>query len=122
MVTITSGLVSAVVIFGLVMGVLALQEPLQGNNDDVPLMLYTAPELQQSAFGTTLNSINADSLVIEETVDASGRIQKYRIISDPKDSQDVMPQLKNMLIFTTFHPATATVRPTPGRGVSPISK
>jgi len=122
MVPVTAGLVSAVVIFGIVMGVFALPEPLQGNNDDVPLMLYTAPELQQSAFGTTLNSINADSLVIEATVDASGRIQDYRIISDPKDSQDLVPQVKNMLIFTTFRPATAMGRPTPGRAVLSFSK
>ncbi|HMC30496.1 MAG: anti-sigma factor [Acidobacteria bacterium] len=122
MVPVTAGLVSAVVIFGILMGFFALPETLQGNNDDVPLMLYTAPELQQSAFGTTLNSINADSLLIEASVDANGRIEDYRIISDPNDSKDLLPQVKNMLIFTTFRPATTMGRPTSGRAVLSFSK
>jgi len=122
MVPVTAGLVSAVVIFGILMGFFALPETLQGNNDDVPLMLYTAPELQQSAFGTTLNSINAESLLIEASVDANGRIEDYRIISNPNDSKDLLPQVKNMLIFTTFRPATTMGRPTSGRAVLSFSK
>ncbi len=85
-------------------------------------MLYTAPELQQSAFGTTLNSISADSLLIEASVDANGRIEDYRIISDPNDAKDLLPQVKNMLIFTTFRPATTMGRPTSGRAVLSFSK
>ena len=50
MVPATAGLVTAVVIFGFLMGFLAL--PLQADNSDVPMMLNTAPQLQQSAFGT----------------------------------------------------------------------
>jgi len=33
-----------------------------------------------------------------------------------------VPQVKNMLIFTTFRPATAMGRPTPGRAVLSFSK
>src|SRR5215470_19626845 len=81
MVPATAGLMTAVVIFVLLMGFLA---PLQADNADVPLMLYTAPQLQQSAFGTALDSINEDSLVIEAYVDSNGRVQDYRILSDSK--------------------------------------
>src|ERR1700687_2563314 len=74
MVPVTAGLVTAIVIFGLLMGFLALPGQLQANNDDVPLMLYTAPQLQQSGFGTPVESISDDSLVIEAYVDSNGRV------------------------------------------------
>ena len=119
MVPATAGLSTAVVIFVLLMGFLA---PLQADNPDVPLMLYTAPQLQQSAFRTALDSINDDSLVIEAYVDSNGRVQDYRILSNPKESMDLLPQVKNMLIFTTFRPATSMGRPTAGRAVLSFSK
>jgi len=92
-------------------------------DNDVPLvMVNTAPELQQSVFGMTLDTIDADSLVIEAYVDANGRVQDYRILSDPNDSKDVLPQVKRMLIFTTFRPALSMGRPTASRAVLSFSK
>jgi hypothetical protein len=120
MVPATAGLVTAVVIFGFLMGFLAL--PLQADNADVPLMLNTAPQLQQSAFGTALDSIKDDSLVIEAIVDSNGRVQDYRVLSNPQDKSDLPPQVKNMLIFTTFRPATSMGQPTSGRAVLSFSK
>lgn len=121
MVPVTAGLVTAIVIFGLLMGFLALPGQLQANYDDVPLMIYTAPQLQQSAF-TTLDSISDDSLVIEADVDSRGRVQDYRILSNPRETQDLLPQVKNMLIFTTFRPATSMGHPTTGKAVLSFSK
>jgi hypothetical protein len=120
MVPATAGLVTAVVIFGFLMGFLAL--PLQADNPDVPLMLNTAPQLQQSAFGTALESIKDDSLVIEAYVDSNGRVQDYRVLSNPQDTKDLPSQVKNMLIFTTFRPATSMGQPTSGRAVLSFSK
>jgi Putative zinc-finger len=124
MVPATAGLVTAVVIFGFLMGFLAL--PLQADNPDVPLMLNTAPQLQQSAFGTALESIKDDSLVIEAYVDSNGRVQDYRVLSNPQDQdqdkKDLPSQVKNMLIFTTFRPATSMGQPTSGRAVLSFSK
>ena len=119
MVPATAGLMTAVVIFILLMGFLA---PLQADNADVPLMLYTAPQLQQSAFGTALESIKDDSLVIEAYVDSNGRVQDYRILSNPEETKSLLPQVKNMLIFTTFRPATSMGRPTSGKAVLSFSK
>src|SRR5207245_10472361 len=51
MVPVTAGLVSAVVIFGIVIGVFALPEPSQRNTDDVPWMLHTAPHVRHRSFG-----------------------------------------------------------------------
>jgi Putative zinc-finger len=120
MVPATAGLATAVVIFGFLMGFLAL--PLQANNSDVPLMLNTAPQLQQSAFGTAADSIADDSLVIEAYVDANGRVQDYRVLSNSQDAKGLPPQVKNMLIFTTFRPATSMGQPTSGRAVLTFSK
>jgi hypothetical protein len=120
MVPATAGLLAAVVIFGFLMGFLAL--PLQADNSDVPTMLNTAPQLQQSAFGTALDSIADDSLVIEAYVDSNGRVQDYRILSSPDDAKDLSPQVKIMLTeFTTFRPATSMGRPTVGRAVLSFS-
>ena len=122
-VPVAAGMVSALLIFGVLMGFFALPAQLQASNADVPLMLYTAPELQQTAFGgMTLNSIRGDSLVIEAYIDSNGRVQDYRIVSDPNDTKDLLPQVKNMLIFTTFRPATSMGRPTAGRAVLSFSK
>jgi hypothetical protein len=121
MVPATAGMVAAIAIFGFVMG-LTLPELQARNTNDVPLMLYTGPELQESFFTTSLSSVNDDSLVIEAYVDATGRIQDYRILSDSDNSQRLLPEVKRMLIFTTFRPAMSMGRPTPGHAVLSFSK
>lgn len=120
MVPATAGLASAVVMFGLLMGFLAV--PLPVNSADVPLTFSTTPQLQESAFGTNLDSLKEDSLLIEAYVDSNGRVQDYRVLSNPENPKDLPPQVKNMLIFTTFRPATFMGRPTAGTAVVSFSK
>jgi hypothetical protein len=122
MVPATAGLLCAVLMFGVVTAILAMPGQLQANNQDVPLVLNTGPELQQSVFGTTLTSMNGDSLVIEAYVDRNGRVQDYRILSDAGESQELLPQVKRMLIFTTFRPAMSMGRPISSRAVLSFSK
>lgn len=122
MVPATAGFLSALVIFGIAMVYFVAPASLQAKNDVPLVMLNTAPELQASAFGMTLDTINADSLVIEAYVDADGRVQDYRILSDSEDSKQVLPEVKRMLIFTTFRPALSMGRPTPSRAVLSFSK
>lgn len=122
MVPATAGMVSAVLFFGLLLGFFALPAELRASSGDVPLMLYTGPQLEQSAFGTTLGNVGDDALVIEAYVDANGRVEDYRILSQPDDAQAVLPQLKNLLIFTTFRPALSMGRPTTGTAVLSFSK
>jgi hypothetical protein len=122
MVPATAGLVSAVLIFGLLLGFFALPGQLQASSGDVPLIFYTAPQLEQSVFGTSLSSIGEDSVVIEAYVDANGRVQDYRILSQPENAKDMLPQVKNLLIFTTFRPALSMGVPTAGRAVISFSK
>jgi len=119
MVPATAGLVATVAIFALLMGFIT---PVQADTSDVPLLLSTKPELQQSSFGMTLGVISEDSLVIEAYVDANGRVQDYRILSDPDKLHDLPHPVKNMLIFTTFRPATSMGMPRPGTAVLSFSK
>jgi hypothetical protein len=92
-------------------------------DNDVPLvMVNTGPELQPSTLGLSMDTIDQDSLVIEAYVDANGRVQDYRILSDSSESQEVLPKVKQMLIFTTFRPALSMGRPTPSRAVLSFSK
>ena len=122
MVPATAGFLSALIIFGIAMVYFVTPSSLQAANDVPLVMVNTAPELQPSAFGLTLDSINADSLVIEAYVDANGRVQDYRILSDTEESKEVLPEVKRMLIFTTFRPALSMGRPTPSRAVLSFSK
>ena len=120
MVPATAGVFATIVIFfGLLMGFIT---PVQANTSDVPLLLSTDPELQQTGFGVSLGAIGEDSLVIEAYVDANGRVQDYRILSDPDNLQDLPHQIKNMLIFTTFRPATLMGSPRPGTAILSFSK
>lgn len=122
MVPATAGLACALLIFGLITAVLATPGQLQANNQDVPTMLNTGPELEQSVFGSTLSSVNADSLVIETYIDRNGRVEDYKILSDPNDARELLPQVKRMLIFTTFRPAMSMGRPITSRAVLSFSR
>jgi len=121
MVPATAGFLSALIIFGIAMVYFVVPASLRADNDVPLVMVNTAPQLQQSAFGMTLDTIDAESLVIEAYVDANGRVQDYRILSDTEKSKEVLPQVKRMLIFTTFRPALSMGRPTTSRAVLSFS-
>jgi hypothetical protein len=121
MVPATAGLMAAIIIFAFVIGV-TMPELQARNTNDVPLMLYTGPELEESSFATTVSAVNDDSLVIEALVDANGRVQDYRILSDSNNSQKLLPEVKRMLIFTTFRPAMSMGRPTASHAVLSFAK
>lgn len=120
MVPATAGMVTAIIVFGLLIGVL-YPMPMASAND-VPTTLYTPPELAFSPFGMEMGSINADTLVVEAYIDQNGRVQDYRILSAPDDEKEIIPELNKMLIFTQFRPATAFGRPTSGRAVLSFAK
>lgn len=75
----------------------------------VPLpTAYTAPQLQQSPTST-------EGLVtVEAYVDSNGRVEGYRLLSDASGAKSLSSKVKNMLIFTTFRPATFMGKPTRG--------
>jgi len=121
MVPATTGLVATMLIFGVVAGMLASPPSVHANAADVPLTFSTEPELLPNSFGFTMGPVNEDSLLIEAYVDANGRVQDYRILSGTANPKDVH-ELNNMLIMTTFRPATWMGTPRPGTAILSFSK
>jgi len=124
MVPATAGAVSAIVMFGLLIGMFAIPAPLRASNNDVPTKLYTPPQLVLSPFAGSLTSDSDDAVVVEALVDESGRVQDYRIISAPANfvPSKMVSRLENLLIFTVFQPARAFGRPTSGRAIISFSR
>ncbi len=120
MVPATAGTLTTLLVFGVLMSVLWPAHVRASN--DVPTMLYTPAELKSTPFELTMGIANADSLVVEAYVGADGRVLDYRILSAPEDVAPILPQLKNMLIFTTFNPATAFGQPTSSHVILTFSK
>ncbi len=121
MVPATAGLASAVMFFGLLIG-LATAPPRAAAGNDVPTLLYTPPQLDKSLFEFNLNALSTEVLVVETYVDAQGRVQDYRILSGQEQNQHLRRQLDQVMIFTTFRPATSFGRPAPGRVVLSFSR
>jgi hypothetical protein len=113
----TAGLLSAIIFFGVLIGLLV---PAQVSAyDDVPSTFYTPPRLQLSEYPES--QLNLDSPVVIETyVDASGRVENYRIISG-RDDDEVREQLNRALLFTIFAPAQSFGRPVAGKAIMSFS-
>ncbi|HEY2498891.1 MAG TPA: zf-HC2 domain-containing protein [Candidatus Angelobacter sp.] len=113
----TAGVLSAVIFFG---ALIVLLVPAQVSaNDDVPSTFYTPPRLQVSEYPD--NQLNLDSPVVIETyVDASGRVENYRIISG-RDDDEVREQLNRALLFTIFVPAQSFGHPVSGKAIMSFS-
>jgi len=105
----TAGLVSAVIMFGVLIGFFAQPEVA----NDVPTSLYTPPRLTAGPFA--IEGIDSP-ILIEASVDPSGRVQDYRILSG-HDSDAMRLKIDNALIFTTFQPARAFGQPASGHVV-----
>lgn len=119
MVPATAGVLTSVIIFGLLIGLFAVPSQLRASSNDVPTMLYTQPQLMTSPFATSVGANGPEMIIVsvEADIDASGRVQGYRIVSSSRDPQSIIPELENTLIFTQFQPATAFGRPTSGKAL-----
>jgi hypothetical protein len=114
----TAGLLSAVLIFGLLIGVLVPAHLSSAN--DVPTMLYTPPEMTSAPFGLESGTTNGDAILVEAVIDTHGRVQDYRVLNS-SGQNELSPEMKNALIFTQFRPATSFGLPTSGRVVISFS-
>lgn len=105
-----AGVVTASFVFT---GLIGFLIPPQVNAyDDVPTMLYTPPRLESSA---SVTELNLDvPIMIETYIDATGRVQNYRIIAGPDDAQ-IREKLDRALLFYFFAPAQAFGRPVPSK-------
>src|SRR5258708_10337429 len=101
MIPATAGLVAAVVLFGILMGVFVPAQA-QGS-EDVPTSFYTPPRLEAATYANAM--LNLDSpIVIETDVDANGQVQDYRVLSRP-DAKETPQHLNRPLLVPTLVPA-----------------
>ncbi len=119
MVPATGGLITTIIMFGLLISFLMPGQFIGVN--DVPTTLFTPPQLQSTPFQLVLGPGHTEPLIVEAYVGADGRVQDYRVLSGG-DGDEVQSELKNILIFATFRPATTFGRPTPGRAILAFSK
>ena len=105
----TAGLMTAVIMFGVLIGCFA--RPEIGN--DIPTSLYTPPRLAGGPYA--IQGLDSPVL-IEASVDPSGRVLDYRILSG-HESDALRMKIDNALIFTTFEPARAFGEPASGHVV-----
>jgi hypothetical protein len=110
----TAGMATAMVFFAGLIGFFV--PPVSANpGDDVPTMFYTPPRLESSAYADSGLDLDP-SILIETDIDATGRVQDYRIISGRDDAQ-VREQLNRALLFTIFAPAQSFGHPVPGKAI-----
>jgi hypothetical protein len=113
----TAGVLGAIVFFAALIGFFV---PPPVSADDVPTMFYTPPLLEIP--GYTNEALNLDSpIVIEASVDASGWVQDYHIISGRND-EEMRQELNRALLFTRFAPAQSFGRPVAGKAMVTFSR
>lgn len=101
------GLLSALFLFGMLVPTLGFHH---NSRNDVPLSLYTQASVDEiSPFGIT-----TDDTVVELTIDEKGQITDY-VIPAGKDSRQLEANIANMVLFSTFTPATWFGQPTSGK-------
>jgi Putative zinc-finger len=109
----TAGLVTAVIMFGVLIGFFAIPQV----SNDIPTMLYTPPRLASGLYAVPGLE---GPVLIEATIDPDGRVNDYRILSG-HDSDALRVKIDNALIFTTFEPARAFGAPASGHVVLAFS-
>ncbi len=116
----TGGILTAVVVFALVVESLVMGIPMgRPIPNDQPLNLVQPAELEQLApfpVSTIMDATdrgNAGGLMVEATVNADGEVQSYKILSGP-DSTAVQEQIDEILMFSRFRPELNFGRPTSG--------
>jgi Putative zinc-finger len=115
----TAGVFGAIIFFAALIGFF-VPPPVSAN--DVPTVFYTPPRLESAGYVDRTLTLDTP-ILIETSVDASGYVQDYRIISG-RDDEEVRQQLNLVFRFAIFAPAQSFGRPVPGKAVisfSPVS-
>jgi hypothetical protein len=101
------GLLASMLLFSCLMDTLNVQQYL---SKDIPLGIYTQVSVDElSPFAG-----NGGDVMVEVTIDPNGRVSDYSI-PNGKVSQDQLRQIGNLILFSTFRPATAYGQPVSGK-------
>jgi len=112
----TAGAFTAVVLFGVLMGFFGLPAQLRASNDvALPINFYTPAEVADMPWRLAQSGDAGGIITLEAMIDENGRVNNYHILSNSDEgAQDLPPDLKNLLVFAQFRPATAFGHPTSG--------
>jgi len=109
-VPVTGGLLSAVVLFSMVLTSYPVIGEIQG---DVPTPVSTEPGVMSSlAFG-----LGDEDIVVDLSIDGQGRVMEYSLPSGQRWATDpeIRRSLENTLLCTRFQPATRFGQPSSGK-------
>lgn len=116
----TGGILTALVVFALVVESLVMGIPMgRPVPNDQPLNLVQPAELEELApfsVSTIMDATdrgNAGGLMVEATVNANGEVLSYTVLSGPH-SAAVLQQIDEILLFSRFRPELSFGRPTSG--------
>jgi hypothetical protein len=117
LVQVSAGLAGSLVLGStvLLLGVVAAPQPVLAN--DEPLGAITSPHLLYSTFSPAdMVTAHDTPIVVEASVDASGRVYDFTIVSGPQD-QSVRTRIADQLLGSVYQPASAFGVPVRGRVV-----
>jgi len=117
----TGGIVSAILVFLVVLQLIAPGITVQAVPNDVPLNILQPAELitlsdYPSSWAPEQHDVELSlphGLLVDVTVDQHGQMVGYQILSGPRSS-DLRHQLDQMLMFSRFRPMMSFGRPTAG--------
>lgn len=116
----TGGILTALVIFALVVESMVMGMPMgRPIPNDQPLNLVQPAELEQLAPFSVSNIMdatdrgNSGGLMVEATLNAQGQVLYYKILSGPR-STAVQQQIDEIMLFSRFRPELNFGRPTSG--------
>jgi hypothetical protein len=118
LVQVSAGLVGAIVLVGgiaLLLGMVTAPQAVLAN--DEPLRAVTAPHyLYTIASPGAIITGGDTAIVVEASVDSTGRVYDYRIVSGPQDNA-VRIQVESQLLGRVYQPASVFGLPVRGRVV-----
>jgi anti-sigma factor RsiW len=122
LVQVSAGFAGAVVLvggIGLLLGMVAVPEPVMAN--DEPLGAMTAPHyLYSTASPSDVISDHESLIVVEAFINEEGQVYDYNIVSGPED-QATRNQIADQLLMSVYQPASVFGAPVRGRVVLTFS-
>lgn len=120
-----TGLVVAVLCFGIIFPALWMRPARTSSEADVQLSVRTAPRSRASQMSPIVaegnSSLPDEPIFVETHIDQRGRVYDFKVLSGP-DSPLVIQSLEQVLYFTVFDPATSFGRPTDGKAILSFRK
>ena len=113
---VSSGLAASVLLLGSILALMNVVGAAPAvEADDEPLGALTSPHFRYSSIGPESVVTPHDSpIVVEVSIDTSGRVYDYNIVAGPRDDA-TRKQVVNQLLNSVFQPASAFGVPIRGR-------